>query len=98
NRSHDISLPDALPILIGPDVQHLGLYLNILAQRPGNIDKQNAIEILVPLWLNASAIDLGGGIDGKVAAVVELKQGFDLACQDGRSEEHTSELQSRENL
>src|SRR5690606_41917704 len=87
-----LSLHDALPILLVGDV-HGGV--GVAAEGHGDV----GLRVLVPLELLAGA---GVGVRVVVLAGAPFRgpAGQDAANLDvqGRSEEHTSELQSRENL
>src|SRR3712207_7183331 len=48
--------------------------------------------------ISGGGLAIGGGIIGVIALLIKLFLGGDVSIPEGRSEEHTSELQSRQYL
>src|SRR5690606_39540633 len=69
-------------------------------KQPGTLAEKDAVEVAVLERAGRAGVDVLRGVDRDVAGVEIGQAGFDLARRPGRrrSEEHTSELQSRENL
>src|SRR5690606_40066108 len=90
---YSLSLPDALPIYLDLDAvggrrrpsERAGIALR---DQPSLVDDQNAI---------ADRLDLGEDVRAEQDRLV-LRELLDELADLARSEEHTSELQSRENL
>src|SRR5690606_42075583 len=90
SETNTLSLHDALPILLPASATR--------RPRARNRCATSAVTVLFPL-VPVTAITRAAGFSANHSAVPEVTRvPLCCACSSSRSEEHTSELQSRENL
>src|SRR5690606_40379745 len=96
--SFSLPLHDALPILVKDDGLAAGKGVVVTEDRAIAVQHAEACgRVVIEEFLDGPEVSLFCVTDGMAAVPLAPAQDYKRAYDDDRSEEHTSELQSREN-